>query len=131
MPKGDFPISEPSLPKPKKLLEQVRDAILVRHYARNTEKAYVYWIKKFLFYNERYPKQTGASEVQAFLTHLSVEEQISASTQNQALRALLFLYRNVLSQELGPVDSVRVKPSQQVPTVLCRGPKAVRSPLDE
>ena len=107
--------------RPKKLLDQVRDAIRVNYYARNTEQAYVYWIKKYiLFHNKRHPKEMGASEVQAFLTHLALEGHISASTQNQALSALLFLYRNVLSQELGPVDSVRAKPSQHVPTVLSR-----------
>jgi len=99
----------------------VRDAIRVKHYARNTEQAYVYWIKKYiLFHNKRHPKEMGTGEVQAFLTHLALEEHISASTQNQALSALLFLYRNVLSLELGLVDSVRAKPSQHVPTVLSR-----------
>jgi integron integrase len=107
--------------RPKKLLDQVRDAVRVKHYARNTEQAYVYWIKKYiLFHNKRHPKEMGTGEVQAFLTHLALEEHISASTQNQALSALLFLYRNVLSQELGLVDSVRAKPSQHVPTVLSR-----------
>ena len=100
---------------PKKLLDQVRDAIRVKHYARNTEQAYVYWIKKYiLFHNKRHPKELGTGEVQAFLTHLALEEHISASTQNQALSALLFLYRNVLSQELGLVDSVRGKPYENV-----------------
>ncbi len=104
---------------PKKLLDQVRDAIRVKHYARNTEQAYVYWIKIFiLFHNKRHPKGMSAGEVQAFLTHLALEEHISVSTQNQALSALLFLYRNVLSQELGLVELVRAKPSQRVPTVL-------------
>jgi integron integrase len=107
--------------RPKKLLDQVRDAIRVKHYARNTEQVYVYWIYKYiLFHNKRHPKEMGAGEVQAFLTHLALEEHISASTQNQALSALLFLYRNVLSLELGLVDSVRAKPSQHVPTVLSR-----------
>jgi len=107
--------------RPKNLLDQVRDAIRVKHYARNTEQAYVYWIKKYiLFHNKRHPKEMGASEVQAFLTHLALEEHISSSTQNQALSALLFLYRNVLNLELGPVDSVRARPSQHVPTVLSR-----------
>lgn len=107
--------------RPKKLLDQVRDAIRVKHYARNTEQAYVYWIKKLiLFHNKRHPKEMGTGKVQTFLTHLALEEQISASTQNQALSALLFLYRNVLSQELSPVDSVRAKPSQHVSTVLSR-----------
>ena len=84
----------------------MRDAIRVKHYARNTEQAYVYWIKKYiLFHNKRHPKELGTGEVQAFLTHLALEEHISASTQNQALSALLFLYRNVLSLELGLVAS--------------------------
>jgi len=107
--------------RPKKLLDQVRDAIRVKHYARNTEQAYIYWIKKYiLFHNKRHPKEMGTGEVQAFLTHLALEEHISASRQNQALSAFLYLYRNVLSQELGLVDSVRAKPSQHVPTVLSR-----------
>ena len=93
----------------------MRDAIRVKHYARNTEQVYVYWIKKYiLFHNKRHPKELGTGEVQAFLTHLALEEHISASTQNQALSALLFLYRNVLSQELGLVDSVRGKPYENV-----------------
>ena len=107
--------------RPKKLLDQVRDAIQVKHYARNTEQSYVYWIKKYiLFHNKRHPKEMGTGVVHAFLTHLALEEHISASTQNQALSALLFLYRNVLSQELGLVDLVRAKPSQHVPTMLSR-----------
>ncbi len=69
---------------------------------------------------ESRPKEMGTGEVQAFLTHLAMEEHISASTQNQALSALLFLYRNVLGQELGPVNSVRAGPFQHVPTVLSR-----------
>ena len=104
---------------PKKLLDPVRDAIRVKHYARNTEQAYVYWIKKYiLFQNKRHPKEMGTVEVQAFLTHLALEEHISASTQNQALSALLSLYRIVLSQELGLGYSLRAKPSQHVFTVL-------------
>jgi site-specific recombinase XerD len=99
----------------------VRDAIRVKHYTRITEQAYVCWIKKyFLFHNKRHSKEMGTGEVQAFLTHLALEEHISASTQNQALSALLFLYRNVLSLELDPVGSVRAKPSQHLPTVLSR-----------
>jgi len=118
--------------RPKKLLDQVRDALRVKHYARNTEQSYVYWIKKYiLFHGKRHPKEMGAAEVQAFLSHLALEKHISASTQNQALSALLFLYRNVLHQEPGAIDAVRAKPSQHVPTVLNRGPKAVRSPLDD
>jgi len=74
--------------RPKKLLDQVRDAIQVQYSARNTEHAYVYWIKKFiLFHKKRHPKGMGTGEDQAFLTHLALEEPISASTQNQALSA--------------------------------------------
>ena len=99
----------------------MRDAIRVKHYARNAKQAYVYWIKKYiLFHNNHHPKEMGTSEVQAFLTHLALEEHISASTQNQALSALLFLYRNVLGLEIVSVDSVRAKPSQHVSTVLSR-----------
>lgn len=110
----------------------MRDAFRVKHYAHNTEQAYVYWIRKSIpFYNKRHHKEMGASKVHAFLIHLALEEHISASTQNQALSVQLFLYRNVLSLEIGRVDSVRAKPSQHVPTVLTHWPKAVRSPLDE
>jgi site-specific recombinase XerD len=77
--------------------------------------------KYILFHNKRHPKEMEASEVQTFLAHLAQEEHIPASTQNQALSALFFLYRNVLGQELGPVDSVRARTSQHVPTVLSVG----------
>jgi site-specific recombinase XerD len=107
--------------RPKKLLDQVRDAIRVKHYARNTEQAYVYWIKNYiLFHNKRHPKEMETGEAQTLLTHLALEKHISAFSQNQALSALLFLYNNVLSLELGLVDYVRAKPSQHVPTVLSR-----------
>lgn len=69
--------------RPKKLLDQVRGAIRVKHYARNTEQAYVYWIKKFiLFHNKRHPKEMGTTAIEAFLTHLAKDENVSASTQN-------------------------------------------------
>ncbi|WP_425411750.1 phage integrase N-terminal SAM-like domain-containing protein [Methylomicrobium lacus] len=78
---------------PPKLLDQVRDKIRVKHYSIRTEKLYVQWIKRFiLFHGKRHPLEMGAVEVEAFLTHLAVESHVSASTQNQALSALLFLY---------------------------------------
>lgn len=87
----------------------MRESIRVKHFARNTEQAYVYWIKKnILFHNKRHPKEMGNGEVEAFLTHLALDKHISATTQNQALSALIFLYRYVLSQELGSVDSACV-----------------------
>jgi site-specific recombinase XerD len=80
-------------PKPK-LLEQVRDALRVRHYSLRTEETYVRWMKRFiLFHDKRHPQEMGAQEVQQFLTHLAVECHVAASTQSQALSALLFLYQ--------------------------------------
>ena len=78
-------------PKPK-LLDQVRQRIRARHYSRRTEKAYVHWIKRYIFFHDkRHPVEMGASEVTAFLTALAVRDHVAASTQNQALNALLFL----------------------------------------
>jgi len=111
-------MSEP--PKPKKLLDQVREALRVKHYAYRTEESYVQWIRRYiLFHDKRHPKDMGATEVEAFLTHLALQGNVAASTQNQALSALLFLYRYVLKQPLGEeVDAVRARPSQHLPTVL-------------
>ncbi|MCC9078739.1 integron integrase [Litorilinea aerophila] len=107
--------------RPKKLLEQVSDALRRKHYSYRTEKSYVHWIKRFiLFHHKRHPKDMGAAEIEAFLTHLAVTEKVSASTQNQALSALLFLYRHVLDQEVGPINALRAKPSKYLPTVLSK-----------
>ncbi|MEM9008591.1 MAG: phage integrase N-terminal SAM-like domain-containing protein [Cyanobacteria bacterium P01_F01_bin.86] len=78
---------------PKKLLDQVRDSIRLKHYSYRTEQTYVYWIRRFiLFHNKKHPKEMGTTHIEAFLTHLAVKEHVAASTQNQALSALLFLY---------------------------------------
>jgi integrase len=108
--------------RPKKLLDQVRDVIRLKHYAISTEKAYVNWIKRYiLFHGKRHPREMGAIEVEAFLTHLAVDQQVTASTQNQALNALLFLYREVLHKELtDPIAPRRAKRSKYLPTVLTR-----------
>ncbi len=106
---------------PKKLLDQVRDAIRLKHYAYRTEETYVQWIRRYiLFHNKRHPKEMGKAEIEAFLTHLAVEGRVSASTQNQALSALLFLYREVLNLEISGIDAVRAKRLQYVPTVLTK-----------
>jgi len=87
--------------KPKKLLDQVSDAIRLKHYSIRTEKSYVSWIKRYiLFHHKTHPKEMGAREIQAFLTHLASEQKVSASTQNQALSALTFLYRHVLHRAI-------------------------------
>jgi integron integrase len=119
-------------PKPR-LLDQVREAVRARHYSRRTEKAYIHWIKRYIFFHgKRHPAELGASEVTAFLTSLAVHDKVAASTQNQALSALLFLYREVLSVELPWLDDViRAKRPQHLPVVLTRDEvRAVLQRLD-
>ena len=105
-----------------KLLDQVRTCLRVRHYSYRTEKAYAYWIKRFiLFHHKRHPNEMGAPEVTAFLSHLAVDKSVAAATQNQALAALLFLYKIVLGQELPWLDGVeRAKRPARVPVVFTR-----------
>ena len=99
----------PIVPKPK-LLDQVREAIRTRHYSGKTEKDYVHWIKRFIFFhNKRHPMEMAEAEIGQFLSNLATDGHVSASTQNQAFNALLFFYREVLKQELGPVNSLRAK----------------------
>jgi integron integrase len=108
-------------PKPK-LLDQVRHAIRTRHFSPRTEHAYLHWIRRFILYHgKRHPAEMGEAEIAAYLTSLAVRRHVSASTQNQALSALLFLYRSVLGQELEWIDGViRAKPSGRLPVVLTR-----------
>lgn len=105
--------------KPR-LLDQVRNEIRVRHMSLSTEKAYVDWIRRFiLFHGKRHPKEMGKAEVSSFLTHLAVDRQVASSTQNQALSALLFLYRQVLEEDFGWLDGVvRARHPKRLPTVL-------------
>lgn len=109
-----------SPPQAKKLLDQVSDAIRIKHYSFRTEKTYVEWIKRFiLFHNKRHPKEMGADEIQAFIAHLATERTVSASTQNQALSAVMFLYRHVLKKDVDiPSDSFRAQKSKTLPVVL-------------
>lgn len=113
--------SPSSAPKPK-LLDQVRQAIRTRHYSDRTEKAYVYWIKRFIFFhNKRHPVEMGESEIGQFLSSLASDSHVSASTQNQALNAVLFLYHAVLGKEIGYVGGVvRAKRPKRLPVVLTR-----------
>jgi integron integrase len=105
--------------KPR-LLDQVRSRMRTLHYSYRTEQQYLGWIHRFiLFHHKRHPADVGAQEVEAFLSHLAVDRKVSAPTQNQALAAILFLYRHVLEIELPWLDSVvRAKPSQHLPVVL-------------
>ena len=108
-------------PKPR-LLDRVREAVRTRHYSRRTEKTYVAWIRRYiLFHGKRHPAEMGAPEVGRFLTSLAVDGNVAASTQNQALSALLFLYRDVLEQDMPWLDDVvRAKGPQRLPVVLTR-----------
>jgi integron integrase len=105
-----------------KLLAQVRTAIRLRHYSRRTEEAYLWWIRRFVaFHNRRHPLDLGQADVSAFLAHLAVDRRVSASTQNQAIASLLFLYGEVLRRPVGwMADMVRAKAPKRLPVVLTR-----------
>lgn len=107
--------------KPR-LLDEVRHALRVKHYSIRTEEAYVQWIKRFIFFhNKKHPAEMGETEISAFLTDLAVHKNVTASTQNQALSALLFLYKQVLGIELAWLDGVtRAKRPSRLPVVLPR-----------
>ena len=111
-------VSAPEPGKPK-LLDQVRHRCRVRHLALKTEQAYVNWVRRFVvFHRMRHPLEMGAKEVSEFLTHLAVEGRVAASTQNQALSALLFLYREVLERDFGWLDDVvRAQKPKRLPVV--------------
>ena len=106
--------------QPKKLLDQVRDKIHFKHYSLSTENTYLSWIKQFILYHgKRHPVDMGAAEVETFLTYLATQRQVSSSTQNQALSAILFLYREVLAITLPWLDSFeRSKKLRRLPVVL-------------
>jgi integron integrase len=105
-----------------RLLDRVHDACRLRHYSRRTEEAYAHWIVRFVrFHHLRHPQEMGAVEINAFLTHLAVDGHVSASTQNQAFNALLFLYRSVLGAEPGRIEGVvRAQRPKRLPVVLTR-----------
>ena len=108
--------------EPPRLLVQVRDRIRARHLSFRTEKTYLYWIRRFIrFHKMRHPRELGGPEVEEFLTSLAVDNKVSASTQNQALAGVLFLYRDVLEVDLPWLTSVvRAKRPQHLPVVLTR-----------
>jgi len=105
---------------PPRLLDQVRERLRLKQYSIRTEQVYVDWIKRFiLFHGKRHPTVMGKPEVEAFLTHLAVVRNVAASTQNQALSAILFLYKEVLGRELEWLDNVeRAKRPARLPVVL-------------
>jgi len=115
------PSKNTSSQKGKKLLDQYRDAMRVRHYSHRTEETYTYWVRQFILYHKkRHPRQMGVEEINAFVTHLVNKRNIAASTQNQALSAILFLYRHVLNIELDEKTLIPIRPTKpkRVPVVL-------------
>lgn len=121
-PESPLPTSTATPSRPPKLLDRMREALRVRHYAIRTEDCYVEWARRFiLFHDKRHPAEMGAVEINHFLTHLAVQGNVSASTQTQALCGLLFLYRVVLEQEVGWLgEVVRAHRSKRLPVVLSR-----------
>jgi integron integrase len=112
-------LSRPGRPR---LLDQVRETIRTKHYSIRTEQSYVQWIRRYiLFHNKRHPKKMGTNEVNQFLTHLAVKDRVAASTQTQALCAIVFLYKYVLNTELGSLDGlIRAKKKKNLPVVFTR-----------
>jgi len=113
----------PDSPRPPKLLERLRTHLRTRHYSIRTEEAYIDWARRFILYhNKRHPQSMGAAEVEAFLSYLAVERQVSASTQNQAKSALLYLYKQVLEVDLPWLDEVvQARRPRRLPVVLTPG----------
>jgi len=114
--------SRPPDVKRPRLLDRVRETIRARHFSRRTERAYVGWIKRYVFFHgKRHPAEMGEAEISSFLSNLAIQHHVSASTQTQALSALLFLYREVLHRDLARVDRiVRAKTPKRLPVVLSR-----------
>jgi site-specific recombinase XerD len=121
-PTGRYPQAAPESAQKPKLLDRLREALRARHYSRRTEQTYCHWVKRFIFFHEkRHPSEMAEPEINAYLTHLAVKEKVSASTQNQALSALLFLYRHVLGREIGDLGEViRARKSRHIPVVMTR-----------
>jgi integron integrase len=116
-------------PRPAGLIQRYREALQLRHYARRTVKTYEQWLRRFLrFHGLRHPREMGSAEVEAFLSHLAVDLRVSASTQNQALAALLFLYRELLERDLELEGVVRARTRRRLPVVLTAA--EVRSVLE-
>lgn len=111
-----------SFSRPSKLIDQLREALRSRHYSRRTEQTYCRWVKRYVFFHKvRHPAEMAEPEINAFLTYLAVNEKVSASTQNQALSALLFLYRHVLGREVGDLGEViRARKPKRLPVVMTR-----------
>jgi integron integrase len=106
--------------KPK-LLETLTGSLRIKHYSLKTEKSYISWVKRYIYsHNKRHPMEMGTAEVRSFLNYLAVNRNVSASTQNQALNALVYLYKNVLKKDLGIIDAERARRPKRLPVVLSK-----------
>jgi integron integrase len=116
------PLHTATGPRPEpKAIQMVRNACRVRHLSYRTEQSYCHWLKRFSLFHHRRPlSQMGRPEIEAFLTHLAVDRQVAASTQNQAFNALLFFYTRVLPTDLGQIDAIRAKKPKRLPEVFTR-----------
>ena len=104
-----------------KLLVQLRLVMRVKQYSLRTEKSYFHRVRRYIFFHKRsHPQEMGAGEVQSFLSYLAVDQRVSASIQNQALNALVFLYKYVLKKEPGAIDAIRARRPERLPVVLTR-----------
>ena len=111
------------LPSKPRLMDRIRYILRRKHYSIRTEKAYLSWIRCYiLFHNKRHPKEMGVPEIEAYLTHLAVHDNVAPATQNQAFNAILFLYNKVLSIPLGQagIDAIRARKKRNLPVVLAR-----------
>jgi integron integrase len=117
--------------RPPKLLDQMRESMRSRHYRPRTEETYCQWVRRYILYHKKqHPKDMGESEINAFLTYLAVKKKVSASTQNQALSAILYLYRHVIGRDIGDLGEViRARKPKRLPVVMTR--EEVKSVLDQ
>ena len=122
IPVSRYPRIAPASAQKPKLLDRLREALRSRHYSRRTEQSYCQWVKRFIFFhNKRHPVDMAEAEINAFLSHLAVKDRVSASTQTQALSALIFLYRHVLGREIGDLGEViRARKPKHLPVVMTR-----------
>jgi site-specific recombinase XerD len=131
---SSMPSNIPPEGKSKKLLDQYREFLRNRHYSLRTEKTYIGWVRQYILYhNTRHPREMGVKEINDFITHLVNQKTVAASTQNQALSAILYLYHNVLGISLDEKALVPIRPTKpkRVPTILSREEaKKVLSQMD-
>ncbi len=128
--RGEGSVQADNGKRPPKLLDQMRESMRARHYRSRTEETYCQWVRRYiLFHQKRHPADMGEPEINAFLTHLAVKDKVSASTQNQALSAILYLYRHVIGREVGDLGEViRARKPKRLPVVMTR--EEVKAVLD-